>query len=75
MICFVFFGLALLFSGGGVELLKFSSAHAPDAILWLGSAAGIVLGAFAGLLLSLLLQGQRGKSPNHSTEPTPGAVH
>jgi hypothetical protein len=53
----LFFGLALLFSAGGVELLTFQS----DAVFWLSASLGTVLGALTGLAVALQFQSWRKK--------------
>jgi len=52
-VAFVFFGLSLLFSAGGLQLLEFQDfSH----IFWLVAAAGIVCGALLGFFASLPVQ-------------------
>ena len=71
-VAFVFFALALLSSGGGMEMITFQQAGALG--FWLTAFAGVVLGSLAGLLLSLRLQRLRKREPNQAPEPTPTAV-
>jgi len=52
-VCFVFFGLSLLFSGGGIELLRFPEI---DQGFWFAAASGIVVGALFGLAFAHRLQ-------------------
>ena len=65
---FVFFGLSLLFSAGGLQLLRFQDfSH----IFWLAAAGGIVAGAVLGLGASLSVQVRR--QPIQPPQTTPGS--
>ena len=64
-VCFVFFVLSLLLSGGGIELLRFQEfSH----IFWLAGASGVVIGALIGLAFALRIQERR--KPNQPVETT-----
>lgn len=69
---FVFFALAILLSGGGVESLSYYQIGMLT--FWVTSFAGVFAGALAGLFVSLWMQNYR---PNQALEPTPpaGAAH
>ena len=73
-ICFVFFVLALLFSGGGVDLLTFSSPELLNGTFLLAAYVGVVAGALGGLGFMLRVQAVRSKKPNKALEPTTTAV-
>jgi hypothetical protein len=66
-VCFVFFGLSLLFSGGGIHLLQHQNGYFG---FWLASAGGIIVGAIIGLAASLRIQ--RLRRPIQLPEPTSG---
>ncbi len=53
-ICFVFFGLAPFFSGGGLSMMRYHNAG--DLYLWTASALGVVVGSILGLFLGFKLQ-------------------
>ncbi|HTQ29837.1 MAG TPA: hypothetical protein VMI53_01385, partial [Opitutaceae bacterium] len=65
-VVFVFFALALLFSGGGMGLVEaYQDGFLP---FWLASAAGVILGALLGLLVSLGVQNLRKRRANHALQ-------
>jgi hypothetical protein len=66
-VCFVFLGLSLLFSGGGINMLIYQDGFLE---FWLASAAGIVIGGIIGLLLAMRIQ--RGRTSIQLPEPTSG---
>jgi hypothetical protein len=71
-VAFVFFTLGLMYSGGGLEMLfSYQFGHLN---YWVTEATGIVLGALAGLLLALRLQGFRRGRANKSTLQTPANI-
>jgi hypothetical protein len=66
-VCFVFFGLSLLFSGGGINMLMHQDGFIE---FWLASAAGIVIGGIIGLVFAMRVQ--RARTPIQLPEPTSG---
>ena len=70
-IAFTFFAFALLFSGGGVEMLRYQEF---DHIFWLAACVGQTAGAILGLGAALKMQAWRGKGPNQALQPTPMLV-
>ena len=66
---FVFFVLAILLSGGGVESLPYYQTGMLT--FWVTSFAGVIAGALAGLFASLWLQ-NCGKNWPKTTLPMPG---
>jgi hypothetical protein len=67
-VCFVFFGLSLLFSAGGMNALIHQDSFLG---FWLASVAGVVVGGIVGLLVALRIQRARG--PIQSTTDNSGA--
>ena len=68
---FVFFALGIIFSGDWVEMDMFRQVGSLE--FWLTSAAGMILGSFVGLLLSLRLQSVRNRKPNKCTTDKPAS--
>jgi hypothetical protein len=66
-VCFVFFGLSLLFSAGGINALIHQDSF-PG--FWLASVAGVIIGGIIGLLLALRMQ--RARRPIQPPEPMSG---
>ncbi len=65
-VAFVFFALSLLSSAGTFETLAAQS----DSKFWVSANAGLMLGAFVGLLLALRHLDVSVKEPNQSPDPT-----
>jgi Na+-driven multidrug efflux pump len=68
-VCFVFFACALLFSAGGLEIMRYGESTTADPVLWLGASSGIIVGALAGLWFMLRIQAMRSNTPNQSAHP------
>ncbi len=69
---FVFFALALLFSGGGIETIQYGQLGILS--FWVTSFLGVIVGALGGLLVSLRLQARR-KGPNQFPVPISQVAH
>ena len=66
-VCFVFFGLSLLFSAGGINALIHQDSF-PG--FWLASVAGVVIGGIIGLIVAL--RAQCARKPIQPPEPMSG---
>jgi hypothetical protein len=66
---FVFFVLALFFSVGGIEIVKLRQAANPNSMFLSVACVGIFAGALAGMYFGSLIQTQRIKRLQLSTEP------
>ena len=66
-VCFVFFGLSLLFSAGGINALIHQDSFLG---FWLASVAGVVIGGMIGLIVTLRMQ--RARRPIQPPEPMSG---
>ena len=61
-ICFLFFGLAPFFSGGGLSMMRYHNSG--DLYLWTASALGVVAGSILGLFLGFKLQSVSSAKPS-----------
>jgi hypothetical protein len=69
-VCFVFFGLSLLFSAGGINALTYQNGY-PG--FWLATMVGVIIGGVIGLIFALTMQ--RARIPKQqSPVPTIGNV-
>ncbi len=66
-VCFVFFGLSLLFSAGGINALNHQDGFLG---FWLASVAGVVIGGILGLIVALRMQ--RARKPIQTPEAMSG---
>ncbi|MFZ5496138.1 MAG: hypothetical protein ACOZE5_12485 [Verrucomicrobiota bacterium] len=66
-VCFVFFGLSLIFSAGGINALIHQDSF-PG--FWLASVAGVAIGGILGLIVALRMQ--RARKPIQTPEPMSG---
>ena len=67
-VCFVFFALSLLFSAGGISMLRYQDGYLG---FWLASAGGVVAGAVVGLAAALGVQ--RIRRPIQSAQHNAGS--
>lgn len=69
---FVFFTLGLLWSGAGLETLRYY--HLGIVTFWVTSLVGMIVGALLGLAISLRLQRHRKSKPIRPSQVTPEAT-
>ena len=67
IVVFVFAGLSLLFSGGGMDLIIFSNHSLVE--FWAASLLGCTTGCFMGLFFGLRIQARRSGYPNRHPQP------
>ena len=67
-VAFVFFPLSILFSGGGMEMLRYSWSG--GLVFWLTATMAIVAGALVGLSGSLWILNRRSMAHPFSARPT-----